>query len=192
MNTTPASLLERLRGTVRREAAAAAWSEFVELYTPLLYSWATRLGLQSADAADLVQDIFVTLVQKLPEFEYDSRKSFRAWLRTVLMNRWRDREKRAAVASEQKDAAALEQAAGPDQTLEVEEAEYREVLLRRALELMHREFRPATWRACWEQVVQGRPAAEVARELGLSVNAVYVARSRVLRRLREYLEHLLD
>jgi RNA polymerase sigma-70 factor (ECF subfamily) len=192
MNTTPASLLERLRGTVRRETAAAAWSEFVELYTPLLYSWATRLGLQSADAADLVQDIFVTLVQKLPEFEYDSRKSFRAWLRTVLLNRWRDREKRAAVASEQNDAAALEQAAGPDQALEVEEAEYREMLLRRALELMRREFRPATWRACWEQVVQGRPAAEVARELGLSVNAVYVARSRVLRRLREYLEHLLD
>jgi RNA polymerase sigma-70 factor (ECF subfamily) len=192
MNTTPASLLERLRGAVRRETAAAAWSEFVELYTPLLYSWATRLGLQSADAADLVQDIFVILVQKLPEFEYDSRKSFRAWLRTVLMNRWRDREKRAAVVSEHNDAAALEQAAGPDQALEVEEAEYREVLLRRALELMQREFRPATWRACWEQVVQGRPAADVARELGLTVNAVYVARSRVLRRLREYLEHLLD
>ncbi len=67
-----------------------------------------------------------------------------------------------------------------------------EVLLRRALELMQREYRPATWRACWEQVVEGRPAAEVARELGLSVNAVYVARSRVLWRLREYLEHLLD
>jgi RNA polymerase sigma-70 factor (ECF subfamily) len=140
----------------------------------------------------LVQDIFVILVQKLPDFEYDSRKSFRAWLRTVLLNRWRDREKRAAASPEQKDAAALEQAAGPDQALEVEEAEYRAVLLRRALELMQNEFRPATWRACWEQVVEGRPAAEVARELGLTVNAVYVARSRVLRRLREYLEHLLD
>lgn len=64
------------------------------------------------------------------------------------------------------------------------------MLLRRALEVMRREFRPPTWRACWEQVVQGRPAAEVAREL--SLNAVYVARSRVLRRLREYLDHLLD
>jgi RNA polymerase sigma-70 factor (ECF subfamily) len=57
---------------------------------------------------------------------------------------------------------------------------------------MQREFRPATWKACWEQVVEGRPPAEVARELGLTLNAVYVARSRVLRRLREYLDQLLD
>jgi RNA polymerase sigma-70 factor, ECF subfamily len=192
MTSTPVTLLQRLRGPVQQETTAAAWAEFVELYTPLLYSWATRLGLQPSDAADLVQDIFVILVQKLPAFEYDSQKSFRAWLRTILMNRWRDREKRAAVVSQQNDAAALEQAAAPDQAIEVEETEYREVLLRRALELMQREFHPATWRACWEQVVQGRPAAEVARELSLSVNAVYVARSRVLRRLREYLDHLLD
>jgi RNA polymerase sigma-70 factor (ECF subfamily) len=192
MTSTPVTLLQRLRGPVQKATTAAAWAEFVELYTPLLYSWASRLGLQPSDAADLVQDIFVILVQKLPEFEYDSQKSFRAWLRTILMNRWRDREKRLAVVSQQNDAAALEQAAVSDQALEIEEAEYREVLLRRALELMQREFHPATWRACWEQVVQGRPAAEVARELGLSVNAVYVARSRVLRRLREYLDHLLD
>jgi RNA polymerase sigma-70 factor (ECF subfamily) len=190
MTTTPLSLLKRLRDPVQRESAAAAWAEFVELYTPLLYSWATRLGLQPADAADLVQDVFVVLVRKLPDFEYDPQKSFRAWLRTVLINRWRDREKHAAVVSQHK--AALEQVAGPDQAALVEEAEYREVLVRRALELMQREFRPATWKACWEQVVEGRPAVEVARELGLSVNAVYVARSRVLRRLREYLDQLLD
>jgi RNA polymerase sigma-70 factor (ECF subfamily) len=192
MTSTPVSLLQRLRDAVQRASAAAAWSEFVELYTPLLYSWAARLGLQPADAADLVQDVFVILVRKLPEFQYDSHKSFRAWLRTVLMNRWRDGEKRAAVVSQQNDPAALEQAASPDESSEVEEAEYREVLLRRALELMQREFRPATWKACWEQVVEGRPASEVARELGLTLNAVYVARSRVLRRLREYLDQLLD
>jgi len=192
MTSTPVSLLQRLRNLARSEAAAGAWSEFVELYTPVLYSWASRLGLQPADAADLVQDVFVILVRKLPEFQYDSGKSFRAWLKTVLMNRWRDGEKRAAVASQHTGHPALAEANVLGQTPELEEAEYRELLVRRALEMMQREFRPATWKACWEQVVQGRSAAEVAGELGLSVNAVYVARSRVLRRLREYLDQLLD
>jgi RNA polymerase sigma-70 factor (ECF subfamily) len=184
--------LKRLRGLARAEATAAAWAEFVELYTPVLYSWASRLGLQRADAADLVQDVFVILVRKLPDFDYDSRKSFRAWLRTVFMNRWRDRQKRAAVVSQQTGHPALDEADDSGEIPEFEEAEYRELLVRRALEMMQREFRPATWKACWEQVVQGRSPAEVAAELGLSVNAVYVARSRVLRRLREYLEELLD
>jgi RNA polymerase sigma-70 factor (ECF subfamily) len=192
MTSTPISLLQRLRDLARSEAAAAAWSEFVELYTPVLYSWASRLGLQSADAADLVQDVFVILVRKLPEFQYDSGKSFRAWLKTVLMNRWRDGEKRAAVVSQETGHPAVAEANIQGQNLELEEAEYRELLVRRALEMMQREFKPATWKACWEQVVQGRSAAEVAKELGLSVNAVYVARSRVLRRLREYLDQLLD
>jgi RNA polymerase sigma-70 factor (ECF subfamily) len=173
-------------------ANAAAWSEFVELYTPLLYSWARRLGLQASDAADMVQDVFVVLVRKLPEFQYDSRRSFHAWLRTVFLNRWRDRCKHAAVASEEMGHPALAELHVPDQADDVEEAEYREVLVQRALEMMQREFRPTTWKACWEQVVNGRPAPEVARELGVTINAVYVARSRVLRRLREYLDELLD
>src|SRR5262245_60854906 len=192
MTSTPVSLLQSLRGLARSEAAAGAWAEFVDLYTPVLYSWASRLGLQSADAADLVQDVFVILVRKLPEFQYDSGKSFHAWLRTVLMNRWRDWEKRAAVVSQETGHPALAAANVPGQNFEVEEAEYRQLLVRRALEMMQREFRPATWKACWEQVVQSRSAADVAGELGLSINAVYVARSRVLRRLREYLDQLLD
>jgi RNA polymerase sigma-70 factor (ECF subfamily) len=192
MTATPVSLLRRLRAFSQAETTAAAWSEFAELYTPLLYTWATRLGLQPSDAADLVQDVFVILVRKLPEFHYDPQKSFHAWLRTVLLNRWRDRQKHTAVASEQTGHPALDELQVPDEALELAEAEYREVLVRRALELMQREFRPATWKACWEQVVNGRPASEVAAELGLTVNAVYVARSRVLRRLREYLDELLD
>jgi RNA polymerase sigma-70 factor (ECF subfamily) len=186
------SLLQRLRLAGQGVSNAVAWSEFAELYTPLLYSWATRLGLQPSDAADLVQDVFVVLVRNLPDFHYDSCKSFHAWLRTVLLNRWRDRQKHRAVAPEQVGHPSLEEMQVPDQALELEEAEYREVLVRRALEMMQREFRPATWKACWEQVVNGRPANEVAAELGLTVNAVYVARSRVLRRLREYLDELLD
>jgi RNA polymerase sigma-70 factor, ECF subfamily len=74
MESTSSSLLLRLR----QPGEQASWQRFVDLYTPLLYFWACRMGLSSADAADLVQDVFVTLVQKLPQFEYDSGKSFRA------------------------------------------------------------------------------------------------------------------
>src|SRR5687768_5078078 len=80
MNETSASLLERLR----RPADAEAWSRFVELYTPVLFAWARGVGLQDADAADLVQDVLAGLLRSLPTFQYDPGKSFRAWLRTVL------------------------------------------------------------------------------------------------------------
>src|SRR5690349_24606068 len=90
MDTTPVSLLERLR----QPGQADAWERFVELYTPLLLYWARKCGLQPQDAADLVQDVFTTLVQKLPEFTYDHRRTFRGWLRTVALNKWRDRRRR--------------------------------------------------------------------------------------------------
>src|SRR6516225_8631890 len=93
MHTTSASLLERLRLPTDQ----AAWERFVQLYTPLLYYWARHLGLQPNAAADLVQDVLTALVQKLPEFVYDRDKSFRNWLRTLTLNRWRNNRRRRAV-----------------------------------------------------------------------------------------------
>src|SRR4051812_30653784 len=86
MDTTSTSLLERLR----QPGAEEPWVRFTQLYAPLLYTWARGLGLQDSDAGDLVQDILTVLVQKMPEFVYNSNGSFRAWLRTLLLNRWRD------------------------------------------------------------------------------------------------------
>src|SRR5262245_37406044 len=86
---TPASLLERLRQPDQDDA----WPRFVQLYTPLLYSWSRRLGLQEPDAADLVQDVLLHLVRKLPEFTYDQNRSFRGWLRVVVLNVWRNRRR---------------------------------------------------------------------------------------------------
>src|ERR1043165_3969943 len=86
MYTTSASLLERLRHRDQEQA----WARFVELYSPLLLYWARRAGVQQQDAADLVQDVFTTLLQKLPEFTYDCNQNFRGWLRTIAMNRWRN------------------------------------------------------------------------------------------------------
>lgn len=188
MNTTPVSLLQRLR----QPGEEQAWQRFAELYTPLLYYWTRHLGLQPQDAADLVQEVFALLVLKLPEFAYDQHKSFRNWLRTVTFNKWRDLRRRRGQQPHTGDEAVLADLAVPDGIDSLSEAEYRESLIRRALQIMEADFQPTTWRACWEYVVKERPAAEVAAELGIRVGAVYVAKSRVLSRLRQELEGLLE
>lgn len=182
---TPVSLLLRLRQPGEPEA----WRRFVRLYTPLLYHWTRRAGLQSQDADDLVQDVLLTLVQALPTFRYDPQRSFRAWLRTILMNKWRAGQRRPQPALRQEPAGDLVDPAEADPFWEVE---YRQQLAGRALRLIQTEFQPTTWKAFWEYVVQGRPAAEIAAELATSVAVVYSAKCRVLRRLREELHGLLE
>ena len=188
MQSTPPSLLDRLRN----QDDQYAWQEFVELYTPLLYGWSCRAGLQDSDAADLLQDVFATLFQKLPEFRYDPSRSFRAWLRTVAMNHWRDACRKRQRQGLENNEADLADAEASDELGAAQEAEYRQYLVGRALRLMQAEFEATTWKACWEFVVCGRSAADVAAELSISENAVYISKSRVLRRLRQELEGLLD
>jgi RNA polymerase sigma-70 factor (ECF subfamily) len=161
------------------------------LYTPLLYYWARRLGLQEPDAADLVQDVFLQLARKLPQFTHDRKNSFRSWLRTVLLNQWRTSRRRPHLPV-QGDPAALDDAAAANDVDAFSEAEYQHYLAQRALRLMQAQFQPTTWQACWKQVVEGRSAAEVAAELGISEGAAYVAKCRVLRRLRQELDGLLE
>lgn len=185
MDSTPATLLERLR----RERSAADWERFVRLYTPLLFAWARRLGLQESDAADLVQDAFMQLVRVLPGFQYDQHKSFRRWLRTILMNKWRDRPRRPNAAPIDGQQLAADFQNVPE---ELAEREYRQYLTGRALQLLQNEYPDSTWRAFWEYVVHDRPGADVARELGLTVNALYLTKSRVLSRLRQELGGMLE
>ena len=188
MSTTSVSLLRR----IQRLDDDQAWDRFVRLYTPLIFYLARVAGASTEDAVELVQEVFSLLVQKIPQFEYDSQQSFRAWLRTVTLNRCRDWLRRSA------RSAHAESGSGPAAPLDVDpaelmaEGEYHRYVARRALELMQTEFQPATWRACWMQVVEGRSAAEIAGELGITVNAAYLAKSRVLRRLREELAGLID
>ncbi len=177
---------------LRQPNAHAAWGEFVDLYTPLLYYFALRLNLQPSDAADLVQDVLLVLVQKLPEFSYDGQKRFRSWLRTILLNKWRTQRRSPVRTREQAGAPALDEAAVPAEVDAFSEAEYQQYLARRALQLMQAEFQPTTWKACWEMTVNSRSAAEVAAELGITEGAAYVAKSRVLRRLKQQLAGLLD
>jgi RNA polymerase sigma-70 factor (ECF subfamily) len=147
--------------------------------------------VQEADAADLLQDVFALLYQKLPSFTYQPLRSFRAYLKTVLVNKWRQGLRRQHLPASG-DGDAVEALAGPDPLEDFTEHEYRHYLVARALQLMQAEFSPTTWKACWETTAAGKTPAEVARELGISVRAVYLARIRVLKRLREELEGLLE
>jgi RNA polymerase sigma-70 factor, ECF subfamily len=184
VNPTPASLLERLR----RPDAVDAWGLFAELYTPLLFSWARRAGLQEADAADLVQEVFTSLVRKLPAFRYETDGSFRGWLRTVLRNKWSELNR--AWSPPLQAGAPVEELADPASDL-LEGPGYQQELVGRALRLLRADFQPATWEAFWQTAVVGRSVRDVAAELGITSNAVHVARCRVLQRLRRELAGLL-
>ena len=178
------SLLDRLR----RDGSRPDWERFVNLYGPLLEHWAQRLSPPDG-AADLVQDVLLRVMQKLPSFAGDGDRCFLAWLWAVTRNRCLDLCRRAATRPATNNGAALG-AVAPDALGDVTAADDRKFLLRRALQVMRSDFEPTTWRACWEHVAAGRPAAEVAAELGVSVDVVYAASCRVIRRLRGELDGL--
>lgn len=185
--STPISLLDKLC----RQPAPADWERLVQLYTPLLYTWARRYGLSRADAPDLVQEMFLLLATRLRDFQYDPRRSFRGWLRTVFLNKLREqrRKRNVLVGAEPLDP---EHAPTEDDVTAWIETEYRQELIRQAFRLLRVEFTEPVWQACFETAVNGRPVADVGRELGMSADAVYQARSRVLRRLRQELHGLLE
>ena len=181
MQSTPVSLLERLR----QPGDTLAWDRFVRLYTPLLYHWLRRTGLQQADAADLVQDVLTVLVTKLPEFIYQRGKSFHGWLRTLVMNRWRDLRKRKSLV--QASGGVADDAIDPDPLESFIETEYRGRLALQALRIMRTDFQPATFQAVWELIVDGNSAEAVAKKYRFTLGALYAAKCRVLARLRHEL-----
>jgi RNA polymerase sigma-70 factor (ECF subfamily) len=183
---TPASLLQRLR----QPADQDAWSRLVQLYLPLICYWARRAGLQDADVQDLSQEVFAVLYRTLPSFSYDRHRSFRSWLWTVTRNKCRELHRRRAAPVPAGRGGALDGLAD-DETDRSWEEEHNRYVATRALQLMRTDFEPRTWQACWQTVVEDQPADAVAQRLGMTVAAVYAAKSRVLRQLRRELEGLL-
>jgi RNA polymerase sigma-70 factor (ECF subfamily) len=190
---TPISLLERLR--LRPDSAS--WERLVALYTPLIRGWLGRYGLQPSDVDDLTQEVMGTLLRELPQFRHDLRRgAFRRWLRTIAVNRlrtfWRGRDRRHALGQADLDAA-LERLADPDSDLSrLWDEEHDRHVARRLLELLEPEFEPTTWQAFRRLVLEGQPTRDVADSLGLTPNAVRIAKSRVLARFRREVEGLLD
>jgi RNA polymerase sigma-70 factor (ECF subfamily) len=187
MHTTNVSLLRKLRS----RADATAWSQFVRLYAPLVHRWVATLGIDEPDRSDVVQDVFVVLLGKMSTFQYDQQQSFRGWLRTITLNKCRDLLRTRRRLTEPLLLERVERASSDDSDF-LTQAEYRQSLAGRALSLMRQHFSDTTWRACWLHVAEGRPAKEIAAELGITENAVYLARARVLKRLRAELEGLWE
>jgi RNA polymerase sigma-70 factor (ECF subfamily) len=192
--TTRPSLLLRLRDP----RDSPAWGQFVDVYAPLVYGFGRKHGLQDADAADLTQEVLRAVAGAIGRLEYNpARGSFRGWLFTVVRNKLRnflaarERQERG-----QGDSAAqkwLEAQPAPEGEQAAQwEREYEQRLFTWAAEQVRGGFQDATWQAFWRTAVENQSAQAVATALGLSVGAVYIARSRVLARLREQIRQVQE
>jgi RNA polymerase sigma-70 factor, ECF subfamily len=187
MDSTSINLLTRLS----EPNANVAWQRFIDLYTPMIYHWARQRGLPSEDAADLVQDILITLIVKMRNFEYDPSLRFRGWLRTITINRVIDHQRRSkGRTAETLDSASL-QAKVVDGDF-FSEREYQRRLVQRTLQLLQNEYPDLIWQAAWCQLINAESATAVAQRLNITKNQAYLAKSRILARLREELGGLLE
>ena len=191
---TPVSLLARLK----EEASHDDWARFVDIYGPVIYTWAKRRQLQPHDAADLTQEVLAAVVDSIGRWQQDpARGRFRGWLWTITRNKlfdfWRSERRRTRGASERNIEELLDQLPASDGNVPPDWDEtYQGEVLNRALRALRPEFSQRTWQAFEQVALRDLPPKEVATELGLSLNAVYVAKSRVLKRLREELEGLME
>jgi RNA polymerase sigma-70 factor (ECF subfamily) len=189
--TTQPSLLLRLRDA----RDDAAWGRFVELYAPLVYGYLRRQGLQDADAADVTQEVLRAVAAAIGRLDYDpQRGSFRGWLRAVvrskLCNFLAARRRQGLAGGETVDQTVLQEHPAPPEP-DSWDQEYERRLFAWAAEQVRGGFTETSWRAFWQTAVEGRGAAEVADALGISVGAVYIAKSRVLARLRREIRQVL-
>jgi RNA polymerase sigma factor (sigma-70 family) len=190
--TTRSSLLVRIRNGQDHEA----WNRFVDVYGPPIYGFARKYGFQDADAADLMQEVLRAVAGAAERLEYDpQRGSFRGWLFTVVRNKIRNflaspgREIRGTGGT---DAQALlaELPARANEHQKQWDLEYDQRLFTWAAEQVRREFEEKTWKAFWQTAVEGKNAKQVSQHLEISVGAVYIAKSRVLSRLKEQIKEL--
>ena len=185
VNTTSVSLIDGVK-----HCDSAAWARLVQVYGPLVYQWGLGQQLQSSDAADLVQDVFVSVLRGIHGFENQkSTDGFRKWLRTIFRNRLIDFHRRNQGRGTPLGGSAIGWAAEEPEVVDDESnptTEHAE-LMWRAIRCVKEDFQPSTWQAFWRTVVDGARPTDVATELGLTPSAVCMCRTRVLRRLRETL-----
>lgn len=174
-----------------------AWQRLVRLYSPLVYHWSRSKGLQAADALDIGQEVFASVARKLVHFRHDRPDdTFRGWLNRITQNKILDHRRRlvhrplGTGACNGSHRNGVSSAVSPDD--DSSDCDERAWICRRAVTFLREEFEERTWRAFWQTAVSQRRAKEVAAELGMTTNAVYLARHRVLERLRAEFEDLLD
>lgn len=194
MNETSLSLL----GRACADPADGSWDRLVKLYSPLLKAWLCRMGVHGADADDLVQEILLAVSRDLHRFDHSGRiGAFRAWLRTMLLHRvrnfFRAQKYRPAAAGGSAWSEKIEQLADDSSSASREwNLEHDRHVMARLLESVRPRFEVKTWEAFRRQMFDGQRADQVAAELGMPLNSVYVARSRVLSTLRQEAAGLID
>lgn len=190
-DATSHTLLERVR-----LQDAEAWRRFVHLYGPIIYRWTKRARLQPSDGADVTQEVFQAVAENLPRFRRDTPGvSFRGWLWGITRNKVRDHYRRIAPHQAAGGDTAYEQLQQLPALLEEPQEQVSAMtgeLAHRALQLIQNDFETSTWKAFLRCTIDNVSASDVAAELGLSIAAVYKAKSRVLLRLRQELAGLLD
>lgn len=195
MQTSPETKLSLLL-RLRNPQDERAWHEFLELYEPLIERLARRRGLQYADAQELVQEVLVAVAGAIDRWNTDKIKgSFRGWLSTITRNltiNLLKREGRHIHGTGDSDFARLmnEQPDPGCENTALFDLEYRRRLFQYASENVQEQFEDATWQAFWKTSVEQQPLVDVCEELGMSRGAVYVARSRVMAKLRKQIEEL--
>ena len=194
MLETSLSLLDRLRQSPENED----WSRLIEAYSPLLRAWLMRAEVQSADADDLVQEVLLVVHRELPKFEHNQRRgAFRNWLRQIVVHRlrnfWRSHGRLIAAGNDSQLEEQLKQLEDDGSQLSQRwDREHNLAVARKLLELIESRFTESTRLVFRRLVVDGADADTVAAETGLSLNAIFTAKSRVLRELRRLGQGLLD
>jgi RNA polymerase sigma-70 factor (ECF subfamily) len=189
--TTRLTLLIRLRDNRDKQA----WSDFVDLYSPVVYGFARRQGLQDADAADLVQEVLRSVTRSVAK--YDQQKGrFRNWLMALVRHRlsdfWAARGREVAGSGDTGVLKHLEQIASQETAEQLWEQEYQQTVFRLAIARIRGGYEHSTWQAFWQTHVEGKTTREVAQSLGMSEGAVYIAKSRVLARLKQQVQAFED
>jgi RNA polymerase sigma-70 factor (ECF subfamily) len=175
-----------------RDQDPDAWQRLVQLYGPLVYQWCRSQGLQASDAADVMQDVFQSVATNIEQFRGKRRGgSFRAWLWTIARNKLRDYYRRAKreIQGLGGTSAMLQISAVPDHEPESgsdrPSDETTHSPQHQAVRLIRDEFEEQTWQAFAQVAIESRSIADVAADLGITPNAVRIAKCRVLKRLRE-------
>ena len=194
MHETSLSLLQRLRQSSENEE----WNGLVDLYAPLIRVWLRRYEVQDSDANDLVQEVLLTVSQDLGNFEHAGHPgAFRGWLKAILINRlrkfWRTRDRHPKARGDSGIDARIAQLDDPASEMsQIWNREHDQYVLRQLLTLAEPHFEPNTWKAFCRVALEGVKPDAVAQEMGISRNAVIVAKCRVLSRLRQESEGFVE
>ena len=170
MTPTSVSLLDRLKAAGPDDSD---WNRLHAVYLPLIERWLGRVPGLGTESADLAQEVLAVVFRELPRFERQPQGSFRAWLRQVTVNKirnYRRQRHRRPAAGLDPAAGFLERLANPNDDLAREwDQDHDKHVVQKLLAIVQPDFNPTTWAAFQHFGIDGRPAARVADELGLTV-----------------------